>query len=93
MNKSFTEEDAKSTDQLMEIIKYLRNEKAILTGKVEVSKAESIRLKAQLESVQHQLSESQNALHSAEEKANQELLPSSKYSQLLEKVQTIPGVY
>ena len=82
MNKSFTEEDAKSTDQLMEIIKYLRNEKAILTGKVEVSKAESIRLKAQLESVQHQLSESQNALHSAEEKANQELLPSSKYSQL-----------
>ena len=54
MNKSFSEEEAKSTDQLMQIIKYLRNEKAILTGKVEVSRAESIRLKAQLESVQHQ---------------------------------------
>lgn len=54
MNKSFAEEDAKSTEQLMEIIKYLRTEKSILTGKVEVSKAESIRLKAQLESIQHQ---------------------------------------
>ena len=54
VNKSFSEEEAKSTDQLMQIIKYLRNEKAILTGKVEVSRAESIRLKAQLESVQHQ---------------------------------------
>merc|ERR1712051_1041846 len=92
MNKSFSEEEAKSTDQLMQIIKYLRNEKAILTGKVEVSRAESIRLKAQLESVQHQFSETQAALHSAEEKSNSEVLPSSKYSLLLEKVQTIPAL-
>ena len=49
-------------DQLMEIIKYLRQEKAILTGKVEVSQAETIRLKAQFESVQNQLSETQDAL-------------------------------
>ena len=46
----------------MEIIKYLRQEKAILTGKVEVSQAETIRLKAQFESVQNQLSETQDAL-------------------------------
>ena len=38
-------------------------------------------------------SETQNALHAAEQKANQEVLPSSKYSQLLEKVQTIPGMF
>ena len=36
-----TRSTPKSTDQLMEIIKYLRNEKSILTGKVEVSRAES----------------------------------------------------
>lgn len=54
----------------MEIIKYLRQEKAILTGKVEVSQAETIRLKAQFESVQNQLSETQNALTNAQEKAN-----------------------
>ena len=57
-------------DQLMEIIKYLRQEKAILTGKVEVSQAETIRLKAQFESVHNQLSETQNALTNAQEKAN-----------------------
>merc|ERR1719266_3066451 len=76
----------------MEIIKYLRQEKAILTGKVEVSQAETIRLKAQFESIQHQLNETQNALTNAQEKANSEILPSSKYSQLLEKVQTIPAL-
>ena len=54
----------------MEIIKYLRQEKAILTGKVEVSQAETIRLKAQFESVHNQLSETQNALTNAQEKAN-----------------------
>ena len=37
-------------------------------------------------------SETQAALHSAEEKSNSEVLPSSKYSLLLEKVQTIPAL-
>ena len=92
LSKSFSEDEAKSMDQLMEIIKYLRQEKAILTGKVDVSQAESIRMKAQFESIQHQLNETQNALSNAQKKANQELLPSSKYSLLLEKVQTIPAL-
>ena len=62
LSKSFTEEEAKSMDQLMEIIKFLRNEKSILTSKVEVSRAEAVRLKAQVEAIQHQLNETQNAL-------------------------------
>ena len=92
VNKSFSEEEAKSTDQLMEIIKFLRHEKGILTSKVEVSKAEAVRLKAQVESIQHQLTETQKALNVATEKSQSEMLPSSKYSQLLEKVQTIPAL-
>ena len=92
LSKSFSEEEAKSMDQLMEIIKFLRHEKGILTSKVEVSKAEAVRLKAQVESIQHQLNETQNALNVAMEKSQSEMLPSSKYSQLLEKVQTIPAL-
>ena len=92
LSQSFSEEEAKSMDQLMEIIKFLRHEKGILTSKVEVSKAEAVRLKAQVESIQHQLNETQNALNVATEKSQSEMLPSSKYSQLLEKVQTIPAL-
>ena len=49
----------KPTDQLMN---QFMEEKVILTGKVEVSQAEMILLKAQFESVRNQLSETQNVL-------------------------------
>ena len=35
-SRSFSEEESKSAEQLMEIIKFLRREKEILTGKVKV---------------------------------------------------------
>jgi nucleoprotein TPR len=79
-------------DQLMEIIKYLKLEKAMLTIKVEVSQAEAIRLRAQMVSIQHQMAETQNALTVAQDKASQEMLLSAKYSQLLERVQTFPAM-
>ena len=92
LSKSFTEEEAKSMDQLMEIIKFLRNEKSILTSKVEVSRAEAVRLKAQVEAIQHQLNETQNALKTSEERADSQVLPSGNYQQLIEKVKTIPAL-
>ena len=48
-SRSFTEEESKSAEQLMEIIKFLRREKEILTGKVEVLHAESARVRSQLD--------------------------------------------
>ena len=47
--RSFSEEESRSAEQLMEIIKFLRREKEILTGKVEVLHAESARVRSQLE--------------------------------------------
>jgi nucleoprotein TPR len=91
-NKSILEDEAKSMDQLMEIIKYLKIEKAMLTKKVEVSQAEAIRLRGQMKSIQHQMAETQNALTVAQNKASQEMLLSAKYSHLLERVQTIPAL-
>ena len=92
LSQSFSENEAKSMDQLMELIKYLRKEKGILAGQLEVAQTESIRMKAQCESIQNQLKETQNALNNAQTRANQELLPSAKYSQLLERAQTIPAL-
>ena len=46
-NASFTEDEARSSDQLREIIKYLRRERDVTSGKFEVAQAESQRLEAQ----------------------------------------------
>ncbi len=35
-SRSFSEEESRSTEQLMQIIKYLRREKEILTSKIDV---------------------------------------------------------
>ena len=44
---SFTEDEARSSDQLREIIKYLRRERDVTCGKFEVAQAESQRVEAQ----------------------------------------------
>ena len=46
--------------QLMDIVKYLRREKAILTTKTEVLQSESARLKSNLELAQKELAESRS---------------------------------
>merc|ERR1719192_1621858 len=98
LSKSFHEDDAKSTDQLMEIVKYLRKEKALSEQKVEVVQAESVRLHAQLESAQKELEETKTALVTATEApggasgGSKSLLPSSAYSALMEKVEALPAI-
>lgn len=43
----FTEDEARSSDQLREVIKYLRRERDVTSGKCEVAQAENQRLEAQ----------------------------------------------
>ena len=87
-----SEENAKTTEQFMDIIKYLRKEKEILAGKIEVMVAETSRLKAQLESTNNQFNESQAALQLANEKTSSHMLPSARFDELVEKIQTIPAL-
>ena len=89
---SFCKDDAKSSDQLMEIVKYLRKEKALLEQKAEVIQAESVRLQAQLEASQKDLDETKSALALATEVGHKNVLPSAAYSQLMEKVETLPAI-
>lgn len=43
----FTDDEARSSDQLREIIKYLRRERDVISGKFEVLQAENQRIEAQ----------------------------------------------
>ncbi|TRY63999.1 hypothetical protein TCAL_07159 [Tigriopus californicus] len=87
-SKSFSEEETKSTEQLMQIIKYLRREKEILNSKIEVAQAECARVKSQSEHFQKQLNESQAVLAREREQTSTSAMSSSKYADLLQKVQT-----
>ena len=49
LNVSISEEDMRSTDQLLELVRFLRREKEIAISRSEVQEAETQRLKAQLE--------------------------------------------
>ena len=61
--RSLNEDDA-STDQLMTIIKYLRREKEIVYGRMEVAQSELSRTTRQLEHAQKLVQDLQNALDS-----------------------------
>ena len=87
-----SEENASTIEQFMDIIKYLRKEKEILTGKNEVVVAESTRLKAQFDATNNQLNESQSALQLAAENGSSTMMPSTRFEDLMEKIQTIPAL-
>lgn len=49
MNRSFSEDDSKSAEQLLRVLKYLRREKDLAVAKFDVLRAENLRLKSQVE--------------------------------------------
>ena len=91
-SRSFTEEESKSAEQLMEIIKFLRREKEILTGKVEVLHAESARVRSQLDQASAEANEARAALKVEREKTDSSAMSSARHAELLEKVQTVSAL-
>lgn len=65
---SFTEDEARSSDQLREIIKYLRRERDVTVGKFEVAQAENQRLEAQRTCLRTQLEQLTKELANEREK-------------------------
>jgi nucleoprotein TPR len=90
--KSFSEEESRSAEQLMEIIKFLRREKEILTSKVEVLQAEAVRVRSQLDHMQNEADEAKGALSAEREKSDSTAMSSTKHAELLEKVQTVSAL-
>lgn len=89
MNVSINEEDVKSSEQLFQIVKYLRKEKDIAMAKFDILQAETMRLRSQLEIAEKQLDETKLVLASERESSEVSMVTVNKQSDILRKVETL----
>ncbi|KOX78183.1 Nucleoprotein TPR [Melipona quadrifasciata] len=94
MNRSFSglEDDSKSAEQLLRVMKYLRREKDLAVAKFDVLRAENLRLKSQVEVIEKRLKETEAALNSEREKSEIDVVTTSKHAELLRKVETLNAI-
>nr|CAD7198481.1 unnamed protein product [Timema douglasi] len=92
LNTSLSEEEMKSTEQLVSVIKYLRKEKDIAYGKFEVIRTENLRLKTQLENAEKQLRTAQDSLKAEAEVTDTSVATSAKHAELLRKVDMLNAI-
>ncbi|XP_017789760.1 PREDICTED: nucleoprotein TPR [Habropoda laboriosa] len=94
MNRSFSglEDDSKSAEQLLRVMKYLRREKDLAVAKFDVLRAENLRLKSQVEVIEKRLKETEAALYSEREKSEIDVVTTSKHAELLRKVETLNAI-
>lgn len=92
INRSTTAHDEeKSSEQLLQVIKYLRKEKDIAIAKFDILRSENIRLKSEMQLIQKKLDESQASLISKpSEEAS--VLNSVRHEELLRKVETLNAI-
>jgi nucleoprotein TPR len=91
MNRSMAATDEeKSSEQLLQIIKYLRKEKDIAVAKFDILKSENARLKSELQMIQKKLDESQAMYISKPEDSS--AMTSDKHHDLLRKVETLNAI-
>nr|XP_049706582.1 nucleoprotein TPR isoform X2 [Helicoverpa armigera] len=89
VNISVSEEDGKSSEQLFQIVKFLRKEKDIAMAKFDILQAETMRLKSQLEIAEKQLDETKLTLAAEREKSEVSMVTVTRQSDILRKVETL----
>lgn len=89
MNVSIGEDEGKSSDQLFQVIKFLRKEKDIAMAKFDILQAETMRLKSQLEITEKQLDDAKLSLAAERERAEVSIVTVSRQSDILRKVETL----
>ncbi|KAG6796804.1 nucleoprotein TPR [Apis mellifera caucasica] len=94
MNRSFSgvEDDSKSAEQLLRVMKYLRREKDLAVTKFDVLRAENLRLKSQIKVIDKRLKETEAVLNSEREKSEIDVVTTSKHAELLRKVETLNAI-
>lgn len=91
-NRSFTEDEVKSSEQLMKIIKYLRQEKDIAVSKADIMEAEHLRLKSQFDMINEQYEEAKAALEVERQKSEVSVVSSAKHAEVLRKLETLNAI-
>lgn len=94
MNRSFSglEDDSKSAEQLLRVMKYLRREKDLAVAKFDVLRAENLRVKSQAEALEKRMKEAESLLSSQREESEIDVVTTSKHSELLRKVETLNAI-
>ncbi|KAG5900656.1 hypothetical protein JTB14_005927 [Gonioctena quinquepunctata] len=91
-NRSFNEDDAKSSEQLLKIIKYLRQEKDIAVSKADIVEAEHQRLKSQFDMLNKQLEEAKGGVELERQKHEVSVVSAAKHSEVLRKLETLNAI-
>ncbi|XP_033209143.1 nucleoprotein TPR-like isoform X2 [Belonocnema kinseyi] len=86
------EEDSKSHDQLVQLIRLMQKEKALNAARYDVLKAEMMTLKSQAEVAERRLKETEALLNSEREKLEIDVVTASKHADLLRKVETLNAI-
>lgn len=91
-NISFDEDQSKSSEELLSIIKYLRKEKEIAISKLELSNNESIRVKTENKMLQKNLEKMSENVKEAPSEAQMMIATTIKHEELLRKLETINAI-
>lgn len=89
INISVSEDDGKSSEQLYQIVRFLRKEKDIAMAKFDILQAETMRLKSQLEITEKQLDDTKLTLAAERERSEVTMVTVNKQSDILRKVETL----
>lgn len=92
MNKTLNEEEIKSSEQLLQIVKYLRKEKDIAVAKVDILRSETSRLQSEQSVLQTKLDQAVNSLEQERTKTDVGVVTASKHSELLRKIETLNAI-
>lgn len=91
-NKSFGEDDTNSPEQLLKVIKYLRQEKDIAISKADILEAEHTRIKSQYDSVIKELEDAKSSLEMEKQKSDVSVITAAKHAEVLRKVETLNAI-
>lgn len=91
-NISFDEDQSKSSEELLSIIKYLRKEKEIAISKLELSNNESIRVKTENKMLQKNLEKMSENVKEAPSEAQMMIATTIKHEEFLRKLETINAI-
>jgi nucleoprotein TPR len=92
LSTSISEEEKKSSEQLLQIVKYLRQEKDIALSKYEVLRSENLRLKSRQEYLEKEVEDAKKSLFVEQEKMEASSVTAARHSELLRRVETLNAI-
>ena len=90
LNKSL--DDTSSPEQLLKVIKYLRQEKDIAISKADILEAEHTRIKSQHDSLIKELEDTKSTLEMEKQKSDVSVVTAAKHAEVLRKVETLNAI-